>query len=71
MGYDQWDYQHITCWNFLPFVLRRIGAAPKWVVDLAFAAWFAAITGLTYALFMMVDIYRNMVEFYREPEYQE
>jgi hypothetical protein len=69
MGYDQWDYQHITCWNFLPFVLRRIGAAPKWVVDLAFAAWFAAIAGLTYVLFRVVEVYRNMVEFYHEPEH--
>jgi hypothetical protein len=47
MTYDQWDYQHITCWNFLPFVLRRIGAAPMWVVDLAFAVWIIGIGGLT------------------------
>jgi hypothetical protein len=39
MGYDQWDFQHITTWNFLPFVLRRIGEAPKWMVDGAFAVW--------------------------------
>ncbi len=43
MAYDQWDYQHITCWNFLPFVLRRIGAAPRLVVDLALATWGLAI----------------------------
>ena len=71
MTYDQWDYQHLTCWNFLPFVLRRIGAAPKWVVDLAFAAWYAVITGLTYALFKMVEVYHYMVECYREPKHQE
>jgi hypothetical protein len=46
MGYDQWDYQHITCWNFLPFVLRRIGAAPKWVLDAVFVVWIGALTGL-------------------------
>jgi hypothetical protein len=50
MGYDQWDYQHLTCWNFLPFVLRRIGAAPKWVVDLAFAVWALAIGSLIAAV---------------------
>ena len=39
MGYDHWDYLHITTWNFLPFLLRRVGAAPRWVVDMAFAVW--------------------------------
>jgi hypothetical protein len=46
MTYDKWDYQHLTCWNFLPFVLRRMGAAPKWVVDMTFAIWALAIGGL-------------------------
>jgi hypothetical protein len=50
MGYDQWDYQHITTWNFLPFVLRRVGAAPKWVVDVAFGGWGAGILALVYSL---------------------
>jgi hypothetical protein len=50
MTYDQWDYQHITTWNFLPFVLRRIGEAPKWVVDVAIAVWTAAIAALGYSL---------------------
>jgi len=40
---DPWDYIHITTWNFLPFVLRRVGDAPRWVVDLAFAVWGVAI----------------------------
>ena len=46
MGQDQWDYVHITCWNFLPFLLRRVGAAPRWVVDTAFAVWIAALAAL-------------------------
>ena len=46
MTYDQWDFQHITCWNFLPFVLRRMGAAPKWVVDAALGLWVSGIAGL-------------------------
>jgi hypothetical protein len=50
MGYDQWDYQHITTWNFLPFVLWRVGAAPKWVVDVAFGGWGAGILALVYSL---------------------
>jgi Dolichyl-phosphate-mannose-protein mannosyltransferase len=50
MTYDQWDYQHITCWNFLPFVLRRVGAAPRWVVDMAFGGWAAGIAALVYSL---------------------
>src|SRR5215475_2281950 len=36
---DAWDYVHITTWNFLPFVLRRVGQAPAWVVRTAFAIW--------------------------------
>jgi hypothetical protein len=50
MTQDPWDYVHITTWNFLPFLLRRVGAAPKWAVDAAFAVWFAAIAALLYCL---------------------
>ena len=39
MTQDPWDYVHITCWNFLPFVLRRVGAAPAWVVNSLMAVW--------------------------------
>jgi len=46
MGQDQWDYVHITTWNFLPFLLRRVGAAPRWVVDIAFAVWIAALAAV-------------------------
>jgi hypothetical protein len=46
MTYDPWDYVHITTWNFLPFLLHRVGVAPGWVVDTAFAVWFAAIAVL-------------------------
>jgi hypothetical protein len=64
MTYDQWDYQHLTCWNFLPFVLKRIGAAPKWVVDTAFTLWIAAIGALLAALAQlgrMVDKYGRIL----------
>src|SRR5580658_4373460 len=43
---DPWDYVHITTWNFLPFLLRRVGAVPKWVVDVAFAVWGAGVAVL-------------------------
>jgi hypothetical protein len=46
MTQDPWDYVHITTWNFLPFLLRRVGAAPKWVVEVAFAAWGSGIAAL-------------------------
>jgi len=47
MTQDAWDYVHITTWNFLPFLLRRVGAAPGWVVELAFAVWGAGIAALS------------------------
>ena len=50
MTYDAWDYVHITTWNFLPFLLRRVGAAPRWVVDIAFTVWPAAICCLASVL---------------------
>jgi len=46
MTQDAWDYVHITTWNFLPFLLRRVGAAPGWVVDAAFTVWGAGIAAL-------------------------
>jgi hypothetical protein len=56
MSEDPWDYVHITTWNFLPFLLRRVGAAPAWVVDAAFAAWGAALAGLASALWRLRTI---------------
>jgi hypothetical protein len=50
MSQDVWDYVHITTWNFLPFLLHRAGAAPAWVVEMAFAAWGAALAALAWTL---------------------
>ena len=58
MGQDPWDYVHITTWNFLPFLLRRVGAAPRWVVDMAFAIWSVGIA----ALVVVLEWLRRMVE---------
>jgi hypothetical protein len=46
MTQDSWDYVHITTWNFLPFVLRRVGQAPQWVVRASFAIWIAGLSAL-------------------------
>jgi hypothetical protein len=46
MREDAWDYVHITTWNFLPFLLRRVGAAPAGVVNATLGIWLAAIAAL-------------------------
>jgi len=46
MREDAWDYVHITTWNFLPFLLRRVGAAPAWMVNATLGIWVAAIAAL-------------------------
>jgi hypothetical protein len=43
MAEDPWDYVHITTWNFLPFLLKRAGEAPAWVIHLSFLAWSTAL----------------------------
>ena len=53
MTYDPWDYVHITTWNFLPFLLRRVGAAPRWVVNVAFVIWYAGIAALLWTLWRL------------------
>lgn len=59
MGYDSWDYVHITTWNFLPFLLRRVGAAPRWVVDLAFVVWGAGLAALSGTLWRLKQSLRT------------
>jgi hypothetical protein len=50
MTYDKWDYVHITTWNFLPFLLRRVGEAPRWVAETAFVVWGIGIAALVWLL---------------------
>jgi len=64
MTYDQWDYVHITCWNFLPFLLRRVGAVPRCVVDTAFAVWTVGLAGLAGALHRLKNELGRMVDSY-------
>jgi hypothetical protein len=53
MRQDAWDFVHITTWNFLPFLLRRVAAVPGWVVDAALVVWLAAIAKLTWVLWLL------------------
>ena len=59
MGQDQWDYVHITTWNFLPFLLRRVGAAPRGVVDAVFLLWGIGIASLAGTLFRLTRALRT------------
>jgi hypothetical protein len=58
MHEDPWDYVHITTWNFFPFLLRRVGAAPVWVVDTAFAIWGVALAALAAVLLQLRRVLR-------------
>jgi hypothetical protein len=53
MHRDPWDYVHITCWNFLPFLLRRVGEAPEWVCNLTLVLWWAALAALAFVLWRL------------------
>jgi len=59
MTQDPWDYVHITTWNFLPFVLRRVGEAPGWVVKVCFALWIAGVASLSWVLWRLWKIQRH------------
>jgi hypothetical protein len=60
MTEDPWDYVHITTWNFLPFVLRRVGVAPGWVVHLTFLAWGLAVGALAGTLLNVRGVLRRL-----------
>jgi hypothetical protein len=53
MKVDPWDYIHITTWNFLPFLLKRAGEAPMWVVNFTFALWGASLAALARVLWLL------------------
>jgi hypothetical protein len=53
MNEDAWDYVHIDTWNFLPFLLKRVGEAPMWVVRVAFAVWGAGLAALAWVLWRL------------------
>ncbi|HSS96095.1 MAG TPA: hypothetical protein VLK33_03660 [Terriglobales bacterium] len=53
MREDDWDFVHITTWNFLPFLLRRVGEAPAWVVKTTFIVWGTALAALGWILMQL------------------
>jgi hypothetical protein len=53
---DPWDYVHMTTWNFLPFLLKRVGVSPAWAVRVAFAVWFAALAALAATLLQLGSV---------------
>lgn len=46
MREDAWDYVHLTTWNFLPFLLKRVGTAPAWVVGVLKVLWLTVLAAL-------------------------
>ena len=56
MTQDPWDYVHVTSWNFLPFLLRRVGVAPSWVVNTAFVVWGSSIVGLCAVVYRLRSV---------------
>ena len=50
MTTDPWDYVHITTWNFLPFVLRRVGVVHAWVVRIVVVLWWTSVGLLAWSL---------------------
>jgi hypothetical protein len=59
MTYDQWDYQHITTWNFLPFVLKRIGEAPWWIAQSTLILWWCTIAVLVATVARLGSVVRQ------------
>jgi hypothetical protein len=58
MAQDPWDYVHITTWNFLPFVLRRVGEATSWVVNVCLTIWIVGLAALAWVLWRLRQILR-------------
>jgi hypothetical protein len=59
MHWDPWDYVHITTWNFLPFLLRRVGVAPVWVVQLAFVVWWIGLAATAFVLWKLANVLQH------------
>jgi len=62
MTQDPWDFVHITCWNFLPFLLRRVGQAPSWAVRIAFLVWGAGLAALAATLLRLRQLARPLAQ---------
>jgi hypothetical protein len=60
MREDPWDYVHITTWNFLPFLLRRVGVVPNWVVNAALLVWGSAVAVLAGTLRKVETLWKQV-----------
>jgi len=57
---DPWDATHLTTWNILPSLLRRIGDAPPRAVHVLYALWWFAALALMYVCARLVrSLYRT------------
>jgi hypothetical protein len=61
MFMDQWDATHITTWNFLPSLLRHVGA-PLWVVHFLYGVWFALALALVFTSARLIRILFRQAE---------
>jgi hypothetical protein len=60
MTQDPWDYVHITTWNFLPFVLRRVGVAPAWGVKIVSILWGFTLAAFACAAARLATVLRKL-----------
>jgi hypothetical protein len=60
MTEDSWDYAHMTTWNFLPFLLQRMGQTPAWVINLLYVVWTAATAALAATLWRLRKVLRHL-----------
>jgi hypothetical protein len=51
---DPWDAAHLTTWNILPSLLRRIGDAPLWAVHVLYGVWWFVVLALIYGCTRLV-----------------
>lgn len=56
MFQDAWDATHITTWNFLPSLLRHIGAAPRWAVHVLYGVWAGVAIALIFTAGRLVRV---------------
>jgi hypothetical protein len=57
---DPWDTAHLTTWNILPALLRRIGDAPLWAVHVLYAVWWFVALAFVY---VCVRLRRSILEY--------
>jgi hypothetical protein len=58
---DPWDALHVRTWNFMPSLMRRVGAAPLWVVWLLDAVWALMAVALVCMVVRLVRVLRREV----------